>query len=158
MSYNIKEQETGFNHAKHTRMKKYLTLAVGLVGLAGLTSCTKEYYSPPPNKTFIYTIQPNQWEWDNGVVNQIYYDIDLPELSDYYVDQGVVSVSISVDSELSYNILPATITGTSYSVNYTTGFVTIYAEDPIFDPDFEIPIPNKTIKVKITLSDADYIP
>lgn len=139
-------------------MKTYLTLAVGLVGLAGLTSCTKEYYSPPPNKTFIYTISTDDWSWDEGVLNQIYYDIDLPELTDYYVDQGVVSVSISVDDEISYNILPATIMGTSYSVNYTTGFVTIYAEDPIFDPDFEVPIPDRTIKVKITLSEADYIP
>ncbi|GGG92038.1 hypothetical protein GCM10007415_28440 [Parapedobacter pyrenivorans] len=139
-------------------MRKHLTLVVGFLVVFGLSSCTKEYYDIVPNQTFVYTIQPNQWDWDDGVSNQIYYDINLPELTDYYVDQGIVSVSISVDSEVSYNILPATIAGTSYSVNYTTGFVTIYAEDPIFDPDFEVPIPDRTITVKVTLSDSDFIP
>lgn len=139
-------------------MRKYLTLAIVLTVFFGFTSCTKEYYDLVPNRTFIYTIQPNQWEWDNGVVNQIYYDISLPELTDYYVDQGIVSVAISVDNEASYNTIPATIAGTAYSVNYTTGFVTIYAEDPIFDPDFEVPVPNRTITVKVTLSDSDFIP
>ncbi|WP_353197658.1 hypothetical protein [Parapedobacter defluvii] len=139
-------------------MRKHLTLIVGFLAIFGLSSCTKEYYDIVPNQTFVYTIQPNQWDWDEGVSNQIYYDINLPELTDYYVDQGVVSVAISVDSEVSYNILPATIAGTSYSVNYTTGFVTIYAEDPIFDPDFEVPIPDRTITVKVTLSDSDFIP
>lgn len=139
-------------------MKKYLTIALGLIGAAGLSSCTKEYYGAPPNRTFVYTVQPTDWAWDNGVLNQIYHDIVLPELTDYYVDQGVVSVSLSVDNEVSYNILPATIEGTSYSVNYTTGFVTIYAEDPLFSPDYEVPVPDRTIKIKITLSDADYVP
>ncbi len=139
-------------------MRTYLTLTIGLVGILGFTSCTKEYYDVVPNRTFIYTIQPNQWDWDNGVINQIYHDIDLPELTAYYVDQGVVSVSISVDNRASYNTLPATIGGTAYSVNYTTGFVTIYAEDPIFDPNFEVPIPDRTVVVKITLSDSDFIP
>jgi len=139
-------------------MKTYLTLAIGLVGLAGLSSCTKEYYSPPPNKTFIYPISADDWDWDEGVLNQVYHNIGLPELTDYYVDQGVVNVSISMDGESSYEILPATIAGTAYSVNYTTGRVTIYAEDPIFDPEYEVPIPDVTITVKITLSEADYIP
>ncbi|MFC3199424.1 hypothetical protein ACFOET_17515 [Parapedobacter deserti] len=139
-------------------MKNYLTLAVGFLAILGFTSCTKEYYDVVPNKTFVYTIQPNQWAWDTGVINQIYYDINLPELTDYYVDQGIVSVSLSVDDEASYNILPATIMGTAYSVNYTTGFVTIYAEDPVFDPDFEVPVPDRRVTVKITLSDADFIP
>ena len=139
-------------------MKKPLTLLIGFLAILSISSCTKEYYDMVPNQTFIYTIQPNQWTWDEGSTNQIYYDVDLPELTDYYVDQGLVSVSISVDDEASYNILPATITGTAYSVNYTTGFVSIYAEDPIFDPGFEVPIPNKTITVKITLSNSDFIP
>ncbi len=139
-------------------MKHYLTLVVGSVAILGLSSCTKEYYDVVPNRTFVYTIQPNQWTWNQGVVNQIYHDIDLPELTRYYVEQGIVSVAISEDNEESYDILPATIAGTSYSVNYTTGFVTIYAEDPIFDPDFEIDLPTRAIRVKITLSEADFIP
>ena len=139
-------------------MRKYLTLTIVFIGIFGFTSCTKEYYDIIPNRTFIYTIQPNQWEWDNNVINQIYYDINLPELTNYYVDQGIVSVAISVDNEASYNTIPATIVGTAYSVNYTTGFVTIYAEDPIFDPNFEVPIPDRTITVKVTLSDSDFIP
>lgn len=138
-------------------MKKYLTLVVGCVAILGLSSCTKEYYDVVPNKTFIYTIQPNQWAWEQGVVNQYFHDIDLPELTRYYVEQGIVSVSISMDNEVSYNTLPATIRGIAFSVNYTAGFVTIYGEDPLYE-DVEIPLPNQAIKVKVTLSEADYIP
>jgi len=139
-------------------MKKPLTLVVGFLAILGLSSCTKEYYDVVPNKTFVYTIQPNQWRWDEGVRNQIYYDIDLPELTDYYVTQGLVSVAMSNNGESSYDILPSTFGGTAFSVNYTTGFVTIFAEDPIADPDYEVPIPNVAMTVKITLSDAEYIP
>lgn len=139
-------------------MKKPLTLVAGFLVVLGVSSCTKEYYDVVPNKTFVYTIQPNEWSWDEGVSNQIYYDIDLPELTDYYVTQGLVSVAMSDNGESSYDILPSTFGGTAFSVNYTTGFVTIYAEDPIADPDYEVPIPTATMTVKITLSDAEYIP
>ena len=156
--HTIKRINKQIIHSKQPYMKAYLTLAIGLAGIAGLGSCTKEYYSPPPNKTFIYTITTNDWVWDEGVLNQVYHDIGLPELGDYYMDQGLVNVAISMDGEASYEILPATIAGTSYSVNYSTGRVTIYAEDPIFDPEYEVPIPSSTITVKITLSEADFIP
>ncbi|PPL04231.1 hypothetical protein [Parapedobacter indicus] len=139
-------------------MKKPLTLVVGFLVVLGVSSCTKEYYDVVPNKTFIYTIKPNDWKWDEGVSHQIYHDIDLPELTDYYITQGNVSVAMSDNGEVSYDILPSTFGGTAFSVRYTAGFVTIYAEDPIADPEYEVPIPTATMTVKITLSDAEYIP
>lgn len=139
-------------------MKKHLTLVVGFLAILGLTSCTKEYYDVVPNRSFRYDISPNQWVRPNGINNRIYVDIDLPELTDYYVDQGVVSVAVSFDDNVTYDILPTTFDGVSYSVNYTTGLVTIYAEDPIIDPNVVIDIPSATLIVKITLSDADLIP
>lgn len=138
-------------------MRKHLTLIAGLLIVFGLSSCTKEYYSPT-SRTFRYEISPNQWVRPNGVSNRIAVDIDLPELTDYYVDQGIVNVSASFDNDQSYDILSTTFDGVSYSVNYTTGVVTIYAEDPIIDPDVVVAIPSQTIIVKVTLSDADLIP
>ncbi len=139
-------------------MKKHLTLIVGFLAVLGMSSCTKEYYDIVPNQTFRYDISPNQWVRPNGISNRVYVDIDLPELTDYYVDQGIVSIAVSFDNNLSYDILPTTFDGVSYSVNYTTGLVTIYAEDPIIDPDVVVGIPSETLIVKITLSDADLIP
>ncbi len=134
-------------------MKKYLFLLIGAFVTFGLGSCTKEYYYPNPNMSFIYTISANQWV-DNG--NQIYHEISLPELTSYYMNQGGVSVSMSFDNESTYDILPATFNGVAYSVNYRVGNVTIYAEDPILDNNIEVPIPN-SVRVKIILSEADYI-
>ncbi|WP_257668548.1 hypothetical protein [Parapedobacter tibetensis] len=133
-------------------MKKYLTLVVGFLAIFGLSSCTKEYYDIVPNTSYIYTINANQWT-DNG--NQISYDISLPELTDYFMNQGGVSVAMSFDNESTYNILPATFDAVAYSVNYSVGRVTIYGEDPVLG-DFEVPIPDR-VTVKIILSEADYV-
>lgn len=146
-------------------MKKFLSLsaksiamsAMVFVGLISLSSCEKtqiiENFYPNPNKSFIYSINPNQWT-DRGY--QIYHVINLPELTKYYIQQGGVSVAVSFDNEQSYDILPATFNGVAYSVRYSLGRVTIYAEDPLYDTNVMVPIPNK-VMVKIILTETDYI-
>jgi len=142
-------------------MKKYLFLIIGLIGLVGMSGCKKTEVVETaimPNKTFIYTVDGNSSGWKyspDGLTLQ--YDINLPELEQYYLEQGNVSVAISLDDETSYEILPATFNGYAYSVNYTTGFVSLKVEDPLLDPDFELVPPGDKIVVKIVLSDSDYI-
>ena len=138
-------------------MKKYLAQILSIVAFLTLSSCEKtniiENFYPNPNKSFIYTILSNQWV-DNGY--QIYHTLNLPELTDYYIKQGGVSVAMSFDNEASYDILPATFDGVAYSVRYSLGKVTIYAEDPIADPSIIVPLPAK-VTVKIILSETDYV-
>ena len=146
-------------------MKKFLSLsaksiamaAMVFVGLISLSSCEKtqiiENFYPNPNISFIYSINANQWT-DRGY--QIYHIINLPELTNYYIQQGGVSVAVSFDDEQSYDILPATFNGVAYSVRYSLGRVTIYAEDPLYDSSIMVPIPNKMM-VKIILTETDYI-
>lgn len=136
-------------------MKKILATMIGMVVLMAISSCEKTYItnSPNPNKSFVYTIFSNQWT-DNGY--QIFHTLNLPELTNYYIKQGGVSVAMSFDNEQSYDILPATFDGVAYSVRYSLGKVTIYAEDPLIDPSIMVPIPDK-VMVKVILSETDYI-
>ncbi|MGV3761082.1 hypothetical protein [Parapedobacter sp.] len=137
-------------------MKKYLTLVVGLITIIGISSCTKEYYDTVPSQTFIYQIDQNSWEWENDVSYQVFHTKTLPELTDYYLLEGGVSVAISFDGENSYDILPTTFNGIAYSVNYEVGAVTIFAEDPLADAGIEIPLPDAAV-VKVILSESDFI-
>ncbi len=138
-------------------MKTLWKPLMGLFVLIFASSCEKtniiENFYPNPNTSYIYTINPGQWT-DNG--NQIFHTINLPELTNYYIKQGGVSVAISFDDEESYDILPATFDGVAYSVRYSIGRVTIYGEDPIMDSSIQVPIPDQ-VKIKIVLSEADYI-
>lgn len=137
-------------------MRKYLTLCLGL-GLAGIlafSACETTNVYPNTSKSFIYSINTNQWADHEFWIS---HTINLPELTDYYVQQGNVSVAISFDDEESYTALPATFDGVSYWVNYARGRVTIYAEDPLFDDNILIPLPEEQVKVKIVLTEADYV-
>lgn len=138
-------------------MKKILTPFIGMIVLMLMGSCEKtniiENFYPNPNKSFIYTVFDNQWN-DHGY--QVNHTINLPELTNYYMKQGGVSVAISFDDEQSYDIIPATFDGIAYSARYSLGKVTLYIEDPLIDQNIIVPIPEK-LTVKIVLSETDYI-
>lgn len=139
-------------------MKKYLFLMIALVGLVGMSGCkkTEVVETVMPNRTFIYTAAPGDWELlDNRSTLQ--YDINLPELERYYLEIGSVSVSASFDDEGSYDILPATFGGLSYSVNYAEGSVLITVKDPLADPNVTVEAPTGNIKFKVVLSDSEYV-
>jgi len=136
-------------------MKKFLlAFVISTATLAMTSSCTKEYYDTVPSITMVYERTANQWEQINS--NQIYVDLSVPELTNYYVDQGIVNVAISFDDENTYNTIPATIEAISYSYDYTTGSVRIYAEDPLLESGVSIDPPSHVF-VKISLTEADFV-
>src|SRR5690554_868845 len=134
-------------------MKKVwaIILAVGVITLFYACETTNVY--PNTSKSFVYTIDEDAWV-DEGF--RIYTDINLPELTEYYLKQGGVNVSISFNDESSYDVLPSTFDGVAYSVNYSRGRVTIIGEDPLIDENILIPLPENTAHIKIVLTETDY--
>jgi len=142
-------------------MKKILlALLIGTATLATTSSCTKEYYDVVPSITAVYTRTANQWgtqitNTQTGKYVTRYVDLEVPELSNYYVDQGIVTLAISFDGEQTYNGLPATINGISYKYDYTTKSVRISAQDPIID-DVPVLVPEKVV-IKVSLTRSDFV-
>ena len=106
-----------------------------------------------PSISVIYTREAKDWNTKDP--QSAYLDLNVPELTNYYVKQGVVNIAISFDGEKTYNALPATIDGISYNYDYATQSVRIYAQDPIFD-GFPVDVPAKAV-FKISLTDADWV-
>ncbi|MBB2952465.1 hypothetical protein [Sphingobacterium sp. JUb56] len=132
-----------------------LALLIGGATLTSLSSCTKEYVTPV-SKTMVYERSANQWQSSGNITKSKYVDLGVPELSNYYVDQGVITLAMSFDNEKTYNAIPATIDGVSYNYDYTTGSIRIYAQDPIFENGTIIEVPTHVF-VKVTLTQADYV-
>jgi len=138
-------------------MKK--TLLFLSVMILGITSCTETEYIQPepalnPNIAYVVKIQPNSWERVSN--RMVKLDIPLRDLNEYFMGQGNVSVALSFDDEDSYDVLPATIDGISYSVNYGIGWVTITMDDPLAE-NVNIPAPTGVVVAKIILSETDYV-
>ncbi|NGM67369.1 hypothetical protein [Sphingobacterium sp. SGR-19] len=131
-------------------MKKILlALLIGTAALAVTSSCTKEYITNYlPGISYSPTVQSSSWEEISVGLYQA--DLEFPELDETYYQSGTVQVAIRLPGSDSYDIIPATINGVHYSVNYTVGWVTLFAEDR--NDDYEAP---PTMSVKITLTDAD---
>ncbi|PVH24413.1 hypothetical protein [Sphingobacterium corticibacter] len=125
-----------------------LALVIASATMLSFNSCTKEYIEDPRTDTFSYTINPQDWTNNNTPAASV--SIDVPELSDNYVDFGLVSMSMSNNNRETFNKLPATIQGISYNYEYTTGRITIYAEDPIND-NFNVQI-DRTLILKVSLT------
>ena len=135
-------------------MKKFLlALLIGTATLATTSSCKKEYYDVVPSITMVYQRTANQWE--SLSKNTKFVDLNVPELKNYYVNQGIVTLAISFDGEKTYNGLPATINGISYSYDYATGSVRIYAQDPI-NADVPVLVPER-VHVKVSLTQSDFV-
>lgn len=138
-------------------MKKFLlAFFIGSATLAVTSSCTKEYYEEyydmVPSITMVYERTADQWE---GSDNQAFLTLSVPELTEYYVQQGVVNIAYSDDGERTYKSI-GTQNGAAYTYEYGVGFVTILAEDPILDPDIFVEVPAR-IFIKVTLTDADFV-
>lgn len=135
-------------------MKKILlALLIGTATLATTSSCTKEYYDVVPSITMVYQRVANQWESES--INTKFVDLDVPELKSYFVKQGIVTLAISFDGEKTYNGIPATINGISYSYDYETGSVRIYAQDPI-NANVPVLVPAR-IHIKVSLTESDFV-
>lgn len=138
-------------------MKKALTLLlVSIVSLTTFNSCTKEYidyYDLVPTITMIYERTNKDW---SGMDNDAILTLNVPELTQYYINQGVVSVAISMDNEKSYRTIPATFEGVSYSYSYQVGKITIHAQDPILEEGIFVEVPPKAF-IKVSLTETDWV-
>ncbi|ERJ60796.1 hypothetical protein [Sphingobacterium paucimobilis] len=137
---------------------KRLLLAFAIAGasLVTLNSCTKEYITNNfvPSQTMIYERVFGDWKRESS--NRLYVELSVKELNAYYMDQGIVTLAMSQDGEKSYDAIPATIDGISYSFNYKLGIVRVYLEDPIMDNGVTINPPDKVF-FKVSLTDADWV-
>lgn len=138
---------------------KRLLLAFAIAGasLVTLNSCTKEYITNNnflPSQTMIY--EKASGEWKREFSNRLYVDLNVKELTKYYMDQGIVTLAMSQDGEKSFDAIPATINSISYSFNYQLGSIRVYLEDPIMDNGVEINPPSNAV-FKVSLTDADWV-
>lgn len=138
-------------------MKKLLlAFTIASASLATLNSCTKEYItnnSYLPSITLVYDILANEWR---GPQHNKYVDLQVKELDKPIMDQGAVTIALSLNGESTFHTIPATIDGVAYSFEYSIGKIKIKAQDPILDNKIDVKIPSKMI-FKITLSDADFV-
>lgn len=132
-------------------MKKILLgLLLATSALTMGTSCTKEYYEIAQARTFFYTVKAQDWAKDN---NGLFKTIVIDELSGSSYSVGAVTVALSNNNGASYDDI-STFDGRAYSFNYASGSLTLYAQDPILDPNFDVEVP-ETLLVKITIIDAE---
>lgn len=136
-------------------MKKILS-SLFLGFLFFFSSCTKEYndyYDLVPTITMVYERFESDW---SGTDHNAFVNLDVPELDQYYMDQGIVMVAMSDDNEQSFHAIPGTINGVSYWFKYKKGEITIYAQDPILDEDIYVEVPQKAI-FKVSLTESDWV-
>lgn len=134
--------------------KILLAFLVGTATLAMTSSCTKEYYEEyydmVPSITAVYTVTGDSWTADNA--NNAYSDLEVPELTDYYIQQGIVNIGLSFDNEKTYHTNGAVHNGVTYRFDYSEGLIRIYANgNKVLDR-----IPQDVI-VKVSLTEADYV-
>ncbi len=134
-------------------MKRFLlAFLIGTAALASTSSCTKEYYDVVPSITMVYERTADQWQ---GTDNQAYLTLSVPELTAYYVQQGVVNIAYSDNGESTYKSI-GTQGGAAYSYEYSVGEIIIKAEDPILEGGIYVEVPQR-IFIKVTLTDADFV-
>jgi len=131
-------------------MKNFLfALSVATATLTAFSGCKKEYITNVlPGVSYTTNVVTSEWRETAAGSGVYVVDLDFPELDANYFRHGSVQVAIRFDH--AYNIVPATIDNTHYSVGYVVGTVTLYAEDRYADP-----LPPVPMTVKITLTDAE---
>lgn len=136
-------------------MKKFLlAFCIGTATLMASSSCTKEYYDQyydmVPSITAVYTVTGNSWTGDGS--NNAYTDLDVPELTNYYIQQGIVNIALSFDGEVTYHTNGAVYDGATYRFDYSEGLIRIYASGS----NVMNRIPQEVV-VKVSLTEADYV-
>jgi hypothetical protein len=131
-------------------MKKLLSILCCTVILLSVSSCTKQYITPNPNKTVYKDVAASDWVayTDAGGVKSYQAAMDVSELDQPSSDFDGVIVSISYDGGNTYEQLPEVYGNLSYSFTYNAGNVTLYAQTP---DGLTAVQPTDPIKVKIVL-------
>ncbi|HEU4554860.1 MAG TPA: hypothetical protein VFS25_18570 [Chitinophaga sp.] len=130
-------------------MKALLFLPL-LVMSVWITGCTKKYEYVTPNQTIQTTIQKADWQLTD--VPSYAVTLSMPEITDQVNQDFGVSVYISADGE-TFEAIPEVYGGYSYSYTYTTGSLTIEAQD--VSGSSAGAAPDKPIIVKIVLVESE---
>jgi hypothetical protein len=127
-------------------MKKILTIVCCTLVLFSISSCTKQYITPNPNVSEIFTVPTTDWTlYTDG--KSYMAPIAVSDISNDFANYGGVVVAISYSDGV-YEQLPETYNNVAYSYTYNAGNVTLYAQSA----DGSTPVqPTSTVKVKITL-------
>ncbi|MGK9119843.1 hypothetical protein [Olivibacter jilunii] len=108
-------------------MKKYLFLMIALVGLVGMSGCSKDDDPAPfnPNRTFVFDLPSDSWEptadgrgWQT--------DLDFPEITSDVFEYDNVDVHIMFTDEI-YHPLTTVYEGITYRYDYAVGSILLEA-------------------------------
>ena len=113
-------------------MKKLLSIVCCAIVLLSVSSCTKQYITPNPNKTVYKNVAASDWVayTDGAGVKSYQAPLDVPDLDQPSSDLDGVIVSISYDGGNTYEQLPEVYGNLSYSFTYNKGNITLYAQTP----------------------------
>ena len=133
-------------------MKKLLSILCCSVILLTVSSCTKQYITPNPNKTIIRDLASSAWTLTDPINVGVSYQasIDVPIDNTSAQLDGVV-VSISYDGGNTYEQVPEVYNNVSYSYTYNQGNVTLYAQSPTGGLPSSVPDPI-TVKIVVVYS------
>lgn len=130
------------------KLLKSLLLLAGLSLMAA--SCTKEYYteeyySGSQITSYVYEIQPSEWQTESASDgrNYLYAEIENPDITDELVNNGMITSSVyyvyNQEKNLgSWNDLPyvfpctindSTVVGENIRYEYEPGYITFVIED-----------------------------
>ncbi len=131
-------------------MKRLLSILCCAVILLSVSSCTKQYITPNPNRTVYANIATSDWAayTDAAGVKSYQAPINVSDLDQASANFDGVIVSISYDGGSTYEQLPEVYGNLSYSYTYNAGNVTLYAQTP---DGLTAVQPSDPIKVKIVL-------
>lgn len=135
-----------YNNIKY--MNKYLVLLV-MVGVITLAGCKKQEIVIP-NRTIITEISGGDWVSEDGGIT-FSANIDMPEIDDFFNQNGGVLVYISFDGQ-TYEPVPQVYDGVSFLYITTPGEIVLQLQN--YDGEGTVNPPAGTITVKIVLIDS----
>lgn len=138
-------------------MKKLLFLIL-CTTMLGLVSCKKDtIINETPNRTFIYTIQPNDWKFSSDKFNYT-ATLNVKEIDDITMDDEAVLVYLThpINSS-SYVQVPFTYDVNSYSYELYKGGISIDIQSS--DAQETTPAkPTKPMTAKIIIIPSNFQP
>ena len=131
-------------------MKRSLFLAIAVMFVVALSSCTKKYVTPNNNITVVDRVNVNRWvPSDDGKAFSA--EIPMPELDNYYNESGAVLAYIAFAPGV-YEQIPQVYDGISYSFYHSIGKVVIYAQTASGSAPVK---PQNNLDVKVVLIESN---
>ena len=137
-------------------MKK-LTLLLLCIATLGLASCEKDTYvnQITPNRTIVLNVEPSAWTLSSN--NLTYYtEVNVPEITQPYMDNGAVLVYISYDNGATYLQMPFVYNVDAYSTVISKGKVEIDIQSSDYQATTPVK-PSARVRVKVVLIAAENI-